>query len=166
MGLKKIINSALAKLDPQQTSLYQSYFSDMTFQELMEFMFYIYPEYPVITGDTWSRESTISQGFSAQMNTEYTLESRNKASSRISVKGTVHSTPESSLTGLAGMTMSVSMDGGHTGFYIVDNATGWVKNGTITQNLEGETSVANMGPVSGMFNFPMSVQTRITVTSQ
>lgn len=165
-GLKEIINSALAKLDPQQASLYQSYFSDRTFQELMEFMFYIYPENLINTGDTWSRESTISQGFSAQMYTEYTLQSRNAASSRISVKGTIHSTPESSLTGIAGMTLSVSMDGAHTGFYIVDNATGWVKNGMITQNIEGETSVADAGPVAGMFDFPMTIHTKITVTSQ
>ncbi len=166
LGLKEIITSALRTINPEHAHLYESYLNDRVFQEMMEYMFYIYPDKPVAAGDSWNRTNRFSQGYSLEMNTTYTLQSRTNSKSRIAVNGSMQSVPGAQLPGGAGVLMNVSMNGTHSGHFTVDTITGWVQSGTITQNLSGEMSLGDSGLVSGMFGFPITVGTTITISSQ
>ncbi len=166
LGLKEIIASALKTVNPEHAPLYEPYLNDRVFQEMMEYMFYIYPDKPVAAGDSWNRTNRFSQGYTLELNTTYTLQSRTNSKSRISVNGSMQSVPGAQLPGAVGVSMNVSMDGTHSGYFTVDTITGWVQNGTITQNLSGEMSLGDSGLVSGMFGFPITVGTTITISSQ
>ena len=137
--MSKVISSSAVPLDPQL----QIMIGEGNLRQGIEQMFNIYPDKPVSPGDTWSKNQTISAGISFDVSSTYTLNSRTNGISSLGVTGTLKTLPGSTMPGMEMLNMTLTMTGASEGTIYVSEDTGWIKDGTIIQNISGSMKMLN-----------------------
>ena len=130
-------------------------FGEEVLADTFEQSFNIYPQGPVAVGDSWSEQGAVNYGFALIADTTWTLVDRADGVATVEVDSTIESDPEAEPLDLGVMQMEIALAGEQSGTLLIDEATGWVIESTLTQSFEGSMSGEGV-------EVPMSIESTIT----
>lgn len=159
--MSKIIASSAVPLDPQV----QTMIGEGSLRQGIEQMFNIYPDKLVKPGDTWSKNQTISAGINFNVSSNYALNTRTNGVSSLGVKGSLRTLPGSTMPGMEMLNMTIIMTGASEGTINVTENTGWIRDGTITQNISGSMEMLNPDYPSQTISLPLNMVLKTTYSS-
>lgn len=159
--MSKVISSSAIPLDPQL----QTMIGKGNLRQGIEQMFNIYPDKPVGPGETWSKNQTISAGINFDVSSNYTLNSRMNGISSLGVKGTLKTLPGSTMPGMEMLNMTLTMTGVSEGTIYVSEDTGWIRDGTIIQNISGSMEMLNPEFPLQTISLPLKMVLKTSYTS-
>ena len=116
-----------------------------------------YPDGPVAVGDSWRDEQSLTFGFAFVASTTWTLVDRRDGLATIEVVSTIESDPDAEPLDLGVIQVEMSLAGEQSGELVIDEATGWVVQSRLMQDLAGEMSGEGV-------EIPMSIESVITTT--
>lgn len=124
----------------------------------------IYSETPVEKGDSWDITTSLDSTISLNQNSTYTYVDTTPDYTLISGKATLTSSKES-VKSAAGE-MEYALDGTNTSTIKVDNASGWIIEAVIDQNIKGSISIEGNPAMPDGMTIPMEVTSTSTVTNK
>ncbi len=136
-------------------------FGNQALKEMMENMMAIYPDKPVRIGDSWNKRVTISKGFAMIIDNTWTLKDRRDGIAVVEVKSTIKPNPNAKPLDLGPLTLRYNIGGKQQGEMEIDEATGWVMQAKMTQNLSGEVQVQSGAGALGDMKWPISIKSNI-----
>lgn len=144
------------------SQMFENIFSDEAIREAIEGVLNIYRLHPVGVGDAWTVVTTRSVGMPLTSETTYTVAERKAGSLTLNMSVVIK--PNEGATAAFGpMEMEYAISGTGTGTLEVDEATGWIRSGEYTLDIDGEVSILGM-PVAGG-PMTISVKERSTISS-
>lgn len=113
--------------------------------EMMESYFNIYPENPVKTGDSWTEENKISTGFPMLINNDWKFISRETGLVKLELDGKISSNPDGFPVQIGPCLFDFEVTSGkQKGTVEIDEKTGWIKSGTLVQNISGNIGMGEV----------------------
>lgn len=137
-------------------------FGDEALKEIMEKMMAIYPDKPVGVGDSWRRKIVISKGFAMTIDNTWTLKSRRDGIAVVEVNSTVKPNANAKPLDMGTLRLQYDIGGKQQGEMKIDEATGWVIQAKMTQNLSGKVRAQGLGGVSDDMTWPISIESDIS----
>ncbi len=124
-------------------------FGDGALKEMMGRMTAVLPDKTVTIGDSWTRTVTVHTQARVIVDSTWTLDSRRRGVAVISVSSTVKSDPEAAPIEMGPRKLSYELSGTQEGTLELNQATGWIIRGKLTEQLSGKVSLGDMyGPIS------------------
>ncbi len=124
-------------------------FGDRALKEMMGRMTAVLPDKTVTIGDSWTRTVTVSTQAPVIVDSTWTLDSRRRGVAVISVSATVKSDPVAAPIEMGPRKLSYELSGKQQGTLELDEATGWIIRGKLTEQLSGKVSLGDIyGPIS------------------
>lgn len=160
--MSKVISSSAMPIDPQ----IQAIIGEGGLRQGIEQMFNIYPGKLVRPGDTWSKNQMISAGLNFDVSSSYTLNRRTNGISSLGLKGTLKTLPGSTMPGMEMLNMTLTMNGVSEGTINVSENSGWIKDGTIIQNISGSMEMLNPDFPSQTISLPLKMVLKTTYSSE
>lgn len=120
------------------------------------------PGRPVKAGESWSRTTSMQQGFPLAVETTYRLASADNETVTIEMEGTLKKSPDTSATSTSGFIYDLA--GTQEGELKIDRATGWITESESHQELSGTFSVRGASPdKAGRYPVTVEGTSRISV---
>ena len=126
-------NEMMTKMKEQIKKQYSS--SSLT--ESMEQAMAIFPDKPVVVGETWTRTLKVNYGMAMSLQNTWTLKERKDGKAIIDVTTTIVSNDAAEPLDLGMMQLKYNLQGEQSGTIIIDEETGWTVSGDIVQNIHG-----------------------------
>ncbi len=146
-GVDELMSSMLDDLDlppgPESDVLrdtLESTFGEEALVAGLEQSLNFYPDGPVAVGDSWDAEQSLNVGFAFVANTTWTLVDRRDGLATIEVVSTIESDPDAEPLDLGVIQVEMSLAGEQSGELVIDEATGWVVQSRLVQELSGQMS--------------------------
>jgi len=165
-GLKEIISDVISVAGAGAAMSFEGLIDEKSLRKSMGLMFDIYPDKPVRIGDAWTKKDSIAMGFlNLEVAGTYTLQARSDGMSTIEVTSTIKAKPGAALPGAGMMDVTINMNGTQKGTLVISEDSGWIKEGTITQNISGYIEMVNPA-TNETISMPMSVISKTSYTSE
>ena len=165
-GLKEILSSVTSLVDAGSAVSFEGLIDEKSIQQSMSLMFDIYPEKPVRIWDAWTKKDSIAMGvFNLEVTSTYTLQARSEGISTIEVSSAIKMKPGAAFPGADVMDVTVNMNGTQKGTLFISEDSGWIKQGTITQNVSGYIEMVNPA-TNETISMPISVISKTSYTSE
>ncbi len=126
----------------------------------------VFPEKAVKKGAQWSSSTTRDAGMSFTLSNTYTYEGNEDGLAIISVRSSIETTDKEAWLENNGMTMRYELSGTMTGQILVDMKSGWTREATIEQNLEGKTYIQDNEQIPGGMEIPMTIKNLTKITDE
>jgi hypothetical protein len=124
-------------------------FSDQALKEMMERMTAVLPDRTVGIGDSWTKTVTLSTRVPVIVDSTWTLNARIRGVAAIGVRSTVKSNPDAPPIEMGPRKLSYKVSGERDGTFELNEATGWIIRGELTEQLSGTVSLGDMsGPIT------------------
>lgn len=140
-------------------------FGEQSIKEMMGQMMNIYPGEPVRVGGSWQKRVALMRGFPMILDTLYTLTAHSQGTAHIKVHTDIKSNPEAKPLALGPMKLSYVLTGQQGGELEIDEATGWTQHAAMTQKLSGTITTEGSPESPGQQTWPISIESKITITS-
>lgn len=139
-------------------------FDDEAMRESLAQMLSIYPDRPVAVGDSWSRRVTVSSPVPVTVENTWTLKDRRDGTAFVEVSARIKSDPEGPPFEVGPMKFHYALSGEQKGTLEIDESTGWLVRGKISQTISGEMRMET-GPEAPAVpdSIPMSIETAVTI---
>jgi len=147
-GTDKLMDTIITKMEmpaaqqAQMREAMKAQFGEEGIKSSFEQMTAFYPKEPVAIGDSWENKMTLAAGMPLSMANTYTLKGRQGGVAAMDVKTTI--TTDDKPVNMGGQQMSYNLKGEQVGTLNIDEATGWLKSGKMTQTIDG-TLTMNAG---------------------
>jgi hypothetical protein len=119
----------------------------------------IFPGKSVKEGESWSKTQTLNAGMPVISKTTYTLKEIRGTEVQIDIEGTLEVDPANARSNLNGMDATYFVEGTRKGSLLVEISTGWVKAGTLSDDLEGSITLIPDPSMTEGIVVPMKVST-------
>ncbi len=136
------MNLPAGPLRDQMEEQLQGQYGDEAMRGQMENNLIRYPLHPVAVGDSWSHTSTVPGQMPMSKEDTWTLQARDQGISTIVVDSVISPPEENAPVASGGVELLFELSGRQWGTVHVDEATGWVQDGLIHQNISGSISMA------------------------
>ncbi len=169
-GLDKLAEEMVDKAgvpDPQaKESLMKTLkdnFGDEALKNSLSQMINIYPDKKVKVGDSWQTEEVVTAGYPMVINSVWTLKGDKANIITVDVISTIDVNEASKPIDILGLKAKYKLYGDQKGTYKLNKSSGLIKEGTITQKLEGKLSLEADGKLmpQGM-DIPISGEIKMT----
>ncbi len=163
-GMEKITKSIMKKLDlpeSREESLNDK-FGDKALKENMENLLGIYPDRPVRIGNSWTKRTTIAKGLPMILESKYTLKERSNGIALLEVRS--EAKPSSAPIKKESVKFTYDISGTEKGYVKLEEATGWIVDGKISQQFSGQVKVEDDRLSRPLF-FPISLEGTVDITS-
>lgn len=131
--------------------------SEANLKQSLRDVFTPFPDHSVTIGETWSRSTPVTMGFPMNVETTYTLQSRDNGIATISISGRVATAPNARMD-LGTVKMDYDLKGEQTGSLEVIESSGWTRLATLSQHLAGTTTVRGANETQVV---PVTVQAEV-----
>ena len=169
-GIDKIIDNLLNKMNipndnPMSKQIREnlkSTFGEDSIKESMKSWFSIYREEPIKVGDLWTQDMRIEKGFPMIINSTFTLTERKKNVATITVISSINTDDSTSFVKMGKILMSYNLKGEQKGNLKIDELTGMISGGSLTQDVKGSMTInSDIDKLSSKQEIPMSIQSKI-----
>ena len=126
----------------------------------------VFPEKAVKKGAQWTTTTTRKSGMSFTLSNTYTYEGSEDGLAIISVRSSIETTDQEAWVEDGGMTMRYELSGLATGHIERDPKSGWTREASIEQNLEGKTYIKDNEQIPGGMEIPMTIKTEQKITDE
>lgn len=117
-------------------------FNDQYFKDQMNDYFAPMPDHAVTVGDSWQSTTTVSSGVPLIMENTMTLTKREGGVATISIKTTLNTNPHAAPLKIGPVETSYQdLSGTQLAELQIDEKTGWIVKGTVTQDFKGHMSM-------------------------
>lgn len=164
-GVQKMLDNVLSHLTISEGVLrfavektIRQQLSEANLKQSLGDVFAPFPDHPVAIGESWSRTTPVTMGFPMNVETTYTLQSRDNGIATISVAGKVATAPNAMMD-LGAVKMDYHLKGQQTGSLEIIESSGWTRAATLSQHLEGQATVR--GPNVDPQTIPVTIQTEV-----
>ncbi len=163
-GLEEIIAAALGgdTLNPVNNQVTAG-FGDTGLAFNLENTTNIFPDHAVKEGDSWTIDQMTSTGFPLLAKNKYTLTSIRGDRAEISVVGTLETDPENQVSEAMGMEALIYLEGSRKGTLTIELATGWVTEGSFTDDFSGSITLSPNPQIPDGMTVPVEVKINTTV---
>lgn len=120
-------------------------FGDDAVREMLQATVSIYPDGPVVVGDRWRRDLTVTRGYPHTQRNTYELTGVSDELLTVRVRSKLESLPDARLPGSGPVTTAVDVRGTQTGVLRLDRATGMVLVAELQQRLRGDVVLTMAG---------------------
>jgi len=166
-GVEEMLENILDKLPPAQResleeALRQQFSSDALKDEMGK-SFVIYPDKPVGVGDSWKEKQVTGIGtLPITLDTTWTLKMRRGGRSTVEVTSLIETIP--GMPAEQGSTGAIyRLVGEQRGTIEIDESTGWIIRGIVTQHLSGEVQMGDPSQPVGSTSWTMSLESTTTI---
>jgi len=169
-GVSEMLKKIISDLPdgPQKKIMakqFETQFGDKAIGEMMENMMAYYPDKAVGVGGRWVQTMILSKGFPMTIENTYTLKDRKNGTAILGVASTIKPNKKAEPLKMGQMTMTYTMTGTQEGTLSMDEATGWIRAGTLKQDIAGEIKLDGIPGADQPMNLPMTVKSEITYES-
>lgn len=163
-GMEPIIKIIMKKLDlPKSQEQYlRDKFGDKVLKENMENILAIYPNKPVGIGHSWTKKAIISKRLPMVLDNNYRLKERKNGITVLEVRSRIK--PSSVPIKMGSVKLSYDISGTQKGSVKLQESTGWIIHGKLSQQLSGQAKVEDPKLSRPLF-FPISVEGTIDIKS-
>jgi citrate lyase gamma subunit len=161
----KVLNIPDEKIKVQMFESIIKQFGKESLKEMLEQYMKIYPDKVVGIGDSWQVEMVLSKGFPFIIENTYTLKGRGNGISTVSVNSIVKPNPEGEPIEMLGMKLGYELSGTQNGTMEIDEATGWILNSELNQNISGIIKFKQSTQTTEEMTWPISIKSTIKYKS-
>lgn len=168
-GLEAMFSELVRKLDlpegPARAAAQKALaaqFGEEAMKQNLQNLFGLFPDAPVDVGQSWRRRVAIDKGVPFVIDGTHTLKSRAGGVARIEVKATLTPNDDAAPVDLGTGKMSYELKGEQTGTAEVDEATGWTRKMTTTQQLGGTLRFQGAGGAPEV-NSPVTIEEQVVM---
>ncbi|MEM8783760.1 MAG: DUF6263 family protein [Planctomycetota bacterium] len=167
-GTEAIVESALASVPeamrPQLREVFESQFGEEQMATMIEAGHGVYPDAPVVIGESWEQSVVVGGVVPMKADTTYTLLAAEGVTATTAVTGTLETTEDATMPLGPGMEADMAMEGTQEGTVVFALDSGWVRSMNLEQDIEGELTMANpQNPGGPPITIPMQIETTIAV---
>ncbi|MCJ7784466.1 MAG: DUF6263 family protein [Desulfobacterales bacterium] len=171
-GLDNILSMVMAQSNvpqgPERASVEKmvvGIFGEEGLGKMMQKVAGIFPDVPVGIGDTWTKESHISDIFPAIIKSKYTLKDRQNGVATVEVQSTVEPNPNAQPKPMdfGSATLSYEVTGTTEGVIQIEEASGWTISGKYTQKMSGMAKMQDSAQPSRNMSIPITVESTTTL---
>lgn len=119
-------------------------FGEKNIKHILGQMTCIYPEKSLAVGDQWKKSMAMNSPFPILYDMTYQLLKSTPDGASVSMKSviTANPDPKAQPKPMAGMQQTLKLSGTQTGTLDINRKTGWIKTGTIKQNMTGTITIS------------------------
>ena len=168
-GIDEMYQNMLKVLDlpegPQRDQLektLKAQFGEKSIKDSMDQLLSTYPERPLAVGDSWTKHSLVSMGFPMIIDNTTTLTARDNGVAHLKIHSDIKPNSGAPPMKIGDFTMAYKMSGEQNGTLTVDEATGWMKRGVITQNFTGNITMSGAQAMT----WPITIKGTVTISSE
>jgi hypothetical protein len=164
-GLQKMLADVLAHLNVSDgvvraavEKTVRQQLAEGNLKQSLRDVFAPFPGRPIEIGQNWVRNSPLTLGFPMNLETTYTLQSRENGVATISVVGKAATVPNA-LLDLGPVKMNYDLKGEQTGSIEIIESSGWARAATVSQNLSGSATLR--APNTDPQTVPVTIRTDV-----
>ncbi|MCV9387096.1 DUF6263 family protein [Reichenbachiella ulvae] len=132
----------------------------------LEMVTAIYPDKSVKEGESWTIETKLEAGMSANVTTEYTFAGVTSSYANIKGEATIVSVDSDEYIESNGMQVKNQMSGTMTSDIQVDLESGWIKEASVNQDLKGNTIIKENPQMPNGMTIPMTMSSEMVIRDQ
>lgn len=126
----------------------------------------VFPEKAVKKGAQWTSTTSQKTGMSFTLSNTYTYEGSEDGLAIISVRSSIETADKEAWVENSGMTMRYELSGLASGQIKLDEKSGWTREASLEQNLEGKTHIKDSEQIPGGIEIPMTIKTETKTTDE
>ena len=151
-GVKELVEEALDTIDIKDEGDRELFeeniehnFSFKSVKEILKNYFFIYPEDPVSQGDSWEKEIVNSTGFPMVLNNIWKFASVEEGILNLELDSKISTNPEGYPIQIEHFILDFEViSGEQKGNLKLNEKTGWIEKGEITQNINGDIGIGEV----------------------
>jgi hypothetical protein len=137
-------------------------FGDEAMKNQVRNMVTTYPEKPVGVGDTWTEKVADVPQLPIVITTTYTFKSRSEGIATLEVESEVTPNPDAEPVNAGMARISYDLSGEMNGTMEIEEATGWTRKASVTQELSGTAKMLD-SPTGEDMSWPISIESVVTI---
>lgn len=126
----------------------------------------IFPEEPVEAGETWTIDTSVESGMSANVSTTYTLKDHQKDYTLIDGDARFETVSTDGYTEKNGMPIKYDLSGTIKSEMKIDSQTGWIVEAKIIQDIQGDTYIKENPQTPDGMKIPMIMNSETVITNR
>jgi len=140
-------------------------FGDEAVRAQMEQILAVYPDVPIVVGDSWQRHVTISTDFPIVVDNTYTLRGREGGEALIDIQSKLSKNPSGKPMKAGQATIDFEVTGTQEGKMWMSESTGWVEKSELTQKFSGTIKLSGAPGMAEAMSWPISVEATLRIES-
>lgn len=161
-GIDEMLEAVFSTLPSEARAIMEAQMNEEVFLQMFQAASNFYPSVPVKKGSKWNSDVELNfMGMTMDVNTSYTLLSREDGKANIAVNGTIKTDPNAPGLEMGGMTMKYDLKGTQSGSIVVEESTGLPIHMELEQNMGGIVNMDN--PATGPMEIEMILDTNIFI---
>ncbi len=161
----KFPQTADSQVTPMKDQI-KSLYGEDSFKGNIQMVTAIFPEGPVAIGDTWTVDTKVESGMSANVSTTYTLKDSQKDYVLIDGDSKFESANKDAYSETNGMPIRYDLAGTIKSGLKIDSRTGWIIEAKLNQDIQGNTYIKESDQMPNGMKIPMTMNSETVVTNQ
>lgn len=153
--------SAEQPMAPEARTTFKQQFGENSMKQNMASLAGFYPDQPVNVGDHWEIIQKKAGATAMRIQTDYVLAKAEEGVLTLGAKGDISPVPDAAPTVMGGMELAYQLSGTQSGTLLVDQATGLLNSGTLTQQVSG--TITMTGGPAGEMEWPITIDSEIVM---
>lgn len=161
----KFPQTSESQVAPMKNQIKSLYGKD-AFKGNIQMVTAIFPEGPVAIGDTWTVDTKVESGMSANVSTTYTLKDNQKDYVLIDGDSKFESANKDAYSETNGIPIRYDLSGTIKSELKIDPRTGWIIEAKLNQDVQGNTYIRESSQMPNGMKIPMTLSSETVVTNQ
>ncbi len=141
-------------------------YGEKAFKGSIEMISAIFPDSPVVIGDSWVNQTKLESGMAAEMSTTYTFKEDNSDYYLIHGDSKIETIDKDAYIESNGMSMRYDLQGVMDSTIKIDKDTGWIIEALIDQNIQGDAHIKENDQIPNGMTIPMIMKNEILITNE
>lgn len=141
-------------------------FGENAFKGNIELATAIFPDHPVREGDKWTIHTELEAGMASKVASTYELTGLTAAHAKLKGNSQIETLDKDAYIEANGMPVKYDLAGAMISLITIDRETGWIVEGQISQEINGETFIMENPQLPDGMVIPMTMLNDIKITGQ